>query len=102
MLTAQEAGQIALKARMSFEAHIAAVAGHYIQSAAERGEQSCSFPIKNIPHAEFHAKRVEAILTKAGYKASHTVGRDGSITVAVCWLKSIEDFPLLAALPKGK
>lgn len=101
MITAQEAGQIALKGRMHFESLVEKTADNAIKAAAQRGELSCSFRVEGIPIPEFHAKRIEGMLTKAGYKASHAIGRDGSITMAVCWLKSIDDFPLLAQL-EGK
>lgn len=101
MITALEAGQVSLKSRMSLEAHISKVADKAIRDAAERGEQSCTFQIEKFGMAELTTKRIEGILTKSGYKASHRVGRD-SITVVVSWVPCIEDFPLLNLLAKGK
>lgn len=103
IMSAQEAGQIACKARMSFEHHITAVLGHAIEAAAHRGQQSCSVTLTSLGMPELSAKRAEGMLTKQGYKASHKINSDGSITMGVSWLPSIEEIaPELFKLTGGK
>lgn len=101
IITAQEAAAESLRYRKHFESMATDIADGYIRRATERGEQTCVFQIASLGMPELCAKKLEGILTKAGYKASHKVVA-GVITMVVSWLPSIEDFELLAALPKGK
>lgn len=52
---------------------------------------------------ELSAKRAEGMLTKQGYKASHKINSDGSITMGVSWVPSLEEIaPELFKLTGGK
>lgn len=103
IIPAQTAGQIACKARMNFETHIVAVVNHAIDSAAHRGELSCSVTLRSLGMPELTAKRVEGLLTKAGYKASHKIASDGSITMGISWFPSLEEIaPELFKISEGK
>lgn len=101
LITAQEAGQESLRYRKHYESMAVSIADEHIRRAVERGEQTCVFQIASLGMPDLCAKKLEGILTKAGYKASHKV-HAGTITMVVSWQVSIEDFPLLTALPKGK
>lgn len=103
IMTAQEAGQVACKARMSFEYHVNTVLGHAIEAAANRGEQSCSVTFRSLGMPELCAKRAESLLNSRGYKASYKVNLDGSITMGVSWVPSMKDIaPELFKLSEGK
>lgn len=103
MITAQEAGQTALSARRSFVHHVTAVLSNAIQTAAQRGEQSCSVTLRSLGMPEFAAKSAESLLTSHGYKASHRINSDGSITMGISWLPSMEEVaPELFKLSKGE
>ncbi len=103
IIPAKNAGEIALKARMSFEYHMTAVVNQNIEAAAHRGEQSCSVKLNGFGMAKFTAKRVEGMLTKAGYKASHAISADGSITMGISWVPSLQEIaPELFRMSEGK
>lgn len=103
ILSAKEAGILACRNRMSFEYHVQAVCADAINRATERGEQSCTVTLRSLGMPELSAKRTEGMLNKLGYKTSHSISKDGTITIGVCWLPSMEEIaPELFKLTEGK
>ncbi len=103
ILSAKEAGEKACRNRMSFEYHVQAVCADSIQRAVDRGEQSCTVTLRSLSMPELCAKRTEGLLNKLGYKTTHSISKDGTITIGVCWLPSMEEIaPELFKLTQGK
>lgn len=103
ILSAKEAGALACRNRMAFEYHVQAVCADAIQRATDRGEQSCTVTLRSLAMPELCAKRTEGLLNKLGYKTTHSVSKDGTITIGVCWLPSMEEIaPELFKLTEGK
>lgn len=103
ILSAKEAGILACRNRRAFEYHVQAVCADAINRATERGEQSCTVTLRSLGMPELSAKRTEGMLNKLGYKTSHSISKDGTITIGVCWLPSMEEIaPELFKLTEGK
>lgn len=103
ILSAKEAGILACRNRSAFEYHVQAVCADAIARATERGEQSCTITLRSLGMPELSAKRTQGMLNKLGYKTSYSISKDGTITMGVSWVPSIEEIaPELFKISEGK